>query len=116
MKKSLDAGSEVSELRAAVEGVRVLLDMLVNESAPDAATGRAVPRSASALLNLVGARLMAFGQALNGSRDPAELVQDFNHALGDGGTVVRAWNSERRKSEVQRELRRLQHERPRRRR
>lgn len=107
MKKKLDAGSELHELVASVEGVRVLMDMLANASTPDAETEQRLPRYSAALLNLIAARMKQFGQALDGGRDPGELVTHFNRSLGAGGTALRSWDSEKRAQDARRELRRV---------
>jgi hypothetical protein len=111
MKKALDVGAEAGEIRAAVDGVRLLTDMLATDAVPDGESARQLPRSASALLNLIGTRLKACAQALNGSKDAAELVEHFNRSLGDGGTTIAEWSAEKREREAQRELRRVAHER-----
>jgi hypothetical protein len=111
MTKKFDCGSEVAEIRHSVEGVRVLLDLLVNAGVPDHETERLIPKSCSALLNLVSARMKVFGRALNGSKDAAELVEHWNRCIGPEGTEVRAWSPEQRKADAERELRRVAHER-----
>lgn len=111
MRTTLDTGSEVTELRHSIEGVRILLDLLVNEGVPDRETGVQLPRSCSALLNLLSARLKVLGRALNGSKDPAELVEQWNFALGTEGTPLRSWSPVKRQSNAERELRRVAHER-----
>lgn len=112
MKKQLiDAGSEVAEIHSSVEGVRILMDLLANDAVPNDDTGRVLPRCSVALLNLIGARLKQFGQTLNGSRDPAELVAHFNRALGDGGTGINGWSPEQREQEALRQVRKVTHER-----
>lgn len=110
----LDLGSEVAEVRCAVEGVRVMADTLVSESAPDSETVRLMPRRIAALLNLIVARVRLVERALNGSRDPAELLAHHNKALGPDGTHLRPWTTARIQQEVERLVRRDRHERQRR--
>lgn len=108
--KRIDLGSELGEVRSAAEGVRVLADLLAFGGAPDAETARLLPRRISAALNLVVERLRLVERALNGAINPALVYAHHSSVVGEGGTHLREWSPQRLRQDIERELRRLDHE------
>ncbi len=108
--KRIDLGSELAEVRCTAEGVRVLADLLAFHASPDAETTRLLPRRISAALNLVIERLRLVERALNGTINPALVYAHHASVVGDGGTQLREWTPRRLRQDIERELRRLDHE------
>jgi hypothetical protein len=108
--KRIDIGSELGEVRSATEGARVLADLLAFDGAPDSETARLLPRRISATLSLIVERLRLVERALNGGINPAVVHAQHSSAVGEGGTHLSEWSQRRLRQNVERELRRLNHE------
>jgi hypothetical protein len=116
--KSVDLVGELENTRDALAGVKVLLGLLMNHSAPSERVAALVPRASVAMLELVVARLRAVERAASGASDAAGLSADFNTVLAgaDGMLVLRPWSEARRQQEAERESQRLKRQRERKRR
>jgi hypothetical protein len=77
-EKVWSLGYEVSQLKHALLGVRMLVDLVGQHRAQDAHDAQAAPWAASALLTLIYVRLEDLGGVLRGELDPARLWVSTN--------------------------------------
>ena len=94
-RKAVSLSFELFELERAVEGARLMLDMLANEGMPTEYAQRVAPSAVAAGLSLVVARLHHLGRVIRGGEDPqhvwAEHNDDTVHHPADVDLRLVAW-------------------------
>lgn len=77
-RQGVEYAAEVADLRRAIEGVRELLGLRVEDALTTEERWRSTAVSTSAVLVLVSARLSMLEQAFRGSLDPQMLLTEAN--------------------------------------
>ncbi|MDH5676005.1 MAG: hypothetical protein OEZ06_28035 [Myxococcales bacterium] len=76
--RAVSISGELSEIRAAVQGARMLADLLRFHAAQDEDDELHIPQACSAVLALAETRLQLVVRALTGHAEPAVLLADHN--------------------------------------
>jgi hypothetical protein len=94
-RKTVSLSDELFELERAIEGARLMLDMLANEGMPTEYAETVAPSAIAAGLSLVVARLHHLGRVVRGGEDPRHVWAPHNDSIGlhpdDADVRLTAW-------------------------
>ena len=94
-QKAVSLSDELFELERAIEGARLMIDMLANEGLPTQYAEKLAPSAIAAGLSLVVARLHHLGRVVRGGEDPRHVWAPHNdgtvHFPEDADVRLVAW-------------------------
>lgn len=110
MKRVVDLASELHTPVSVAQAAELMAKIPVWEAAPDLEAQRLMPKRVSAVLVLLAERLRLLERVAGGRMSPTVVHAHHNAVPGPESVVLKEWSPARQRRELERELRRLDHE------